>query len=218
VNKNYDESDPGSNKYISKLYVNVRNESALLDSAVDDTASGRMATVGKFKVNKPPTPPKASKVTKVDNAPAMYSFRRPSDGGDNPSARTQEDRQMMEFNWEPSADDNTPSAGLTYALRIGTASGKSDIFDAQANADGSRKASGKGNTEHNTSWTVALDPGTYYWAVQALDPSYASSVFSDEETFTLLPGGGVEVNQAPVLQDDQFGIRDIVENGFEVVM
>ena len=33
VNKNYDESDPGSNKYISKLYVNVRNESALLDSA-----------------------------------------------------------------------------------------------------------------------------------------------------------------------------------------
>ena len=216
VNKNYDESDPGSNKYISKLYVNVRNESALLDSAADDTASGRMATVGKFKVNKPPSPPKASRVTKVDNAPALYSFRRPSDGGDNPSARIQDERQMMEFNWEPSEDDNTPSAGLTYALRIGTASGKSDIFDAQANADGSRKASGKGNTEHNTSWSVALDPGTYYWAVQAIDPSYASSVFSDEETFTLLPGGGVEVNQAPVLQDDEFGIRDIVENGFEV--
>ena len=216
VNKNYDESDPGSNKYISKLYVNVRNESALLDSVADDTASGRMATVGKFKVNKPPTPPKPSRVTKVDNAPAMYSFRRPSDGGDNPSARIQEERQMMEFNWEPSEDDNTASAGLTYALRIGTASGKSDIFDAQANADGSRKASGKGNTEHNTSWTVTLDPGTYYWAVQAIDPSYASSVFSDEETFTLLPGGGVEVNQAPVLQDDEFGIRDIVENGFEV--
>ena len=216
VNKNYDESDPGSNKYISKLYVNVRNESALLDSAADDTASGRMATVGKFKVNKPPTPPKTSSVKKVDNAPAMYSFRRPSDGGDNPLARIQEERQMMEFNWEPSEDDNTASAGLTYALRIGTASGKSDIFDAQANADGSRKSSGKGNTEHNTSWTVALDPGTYYWAVQAIDPSYASSVFSDEETFTLLPGGGVEVNQAPVLQDDEFEIRDIVENGFEV--
>ena len=123
---------------------------------------------------------------------------------------------MMEFNWEPSEDDNTLSAGLTYALRIGTASGKSDIFDAQANVDGSRKASGKGNTEHNTSWIVAIDPGTYYWAVQAIDPSYASSVFSDEETFTLLPGGGVEVNQAPILQDDEFGIRDIVENGFEV--
>jgi hypothetical protein len=104
VNKNYDESDPGSNKYISKLYVNVRNESALLDSAA---TSGRMATVGKFKVNKPPSPPKASRVTKVDNAPAMYSFRRPSDGGDNLSARIQEERQMMEFNWEPSEDDNT---------------------------------------------------------------------------------------------------------------
>jgi hypothetical protein len=172
--------------------------------------------VGKFKVNKPPTPPRTTKVSKVENAPAMYSFRRPSDVGDNASARIQEERQLMEFKWEPSEDDNTASAGLTYALRIGTSSGKSDVFDAQANADGSRKASGKGNTEHNTSWTVALDPGTYYWAVQAIDPSYASSTFSPEETFTLLPGGGVEVNQAPVLQDEEFMIRDIVENGYEV--
>ena len=58
VNKNYDVNDPGSNKYISKLYVNVRNESAALDAA--DDAAGRTATVGKFKVNKPPSPPKPS--------------------------------------------------------------------------------------------------------------------------------------------------------------
>mgnify|MGYP007000139210 CR=1 len=108
VNKNYDENDPGSNKYISKLYVNVRNESALLD-VVDSAASGRIATVGKFKVNKPPTPPRPTRVTKVENAPAMYSFRRPSDAGDKASARIQEERQLMEFKWEPSEDDNTAS-------------------------------------------------------------------------------------------------------------
>jgi hypothetical protein len=201
---------------ISKLYVNVRNESALLDSAADDTASGRMATVGKFKVNKPPTPPQPKRPTKVDNAPAMYSFRRPSDGGDNPSARIQEERQMMEFSWSASEDDNTASAGLTYALRIGTASGKSDIFDAQANADGSRKVSGKGNTEHNTTWKVALDPGTYYWAVQALDPSYASSIFSEEQAFTLNEDGGVESNERPIIEDGEFLMNNMVGVDFEV--
>ena len=40
-------NDPGSNKYISKLYVNVRNESAALDAA--DEAAGRTATVGKVQ-------------------------------------------------------------------------------------------------------------------------------------------------------------------------
>jgi len=214
INKNYDKNDPGSNKYISKLYVNVRNESAALDGA--DAAAGRTATVGKFQVNKPPSPPQAKKVEIVENAPAMYSFRRASDNGNNLSARTQAERQMVEFSWSPSEDDNTASAGLTYALRIGTSSGKGDILDANANQDGSRTVSGKGNTEHNTSWAVSLTPGTYYWAVQALDPSYASSTFSQEETFTLNDEGEVTTNKAPILQDDEFVIRDIVENGFEV--
>ena len=97
VNKNYDENDPGSNKYISKLYVNVRNESALLD-VIDSAASGRIATVGKFKVNKPPTPPRGMKTTKVENAPPRNSINRPSDDFYKAAARsTEEEVQMMEF-------------------------------------------------------------------------------------------------------------------------
>ena len=70
----------------------------------------------------------------------MYSFKRPSDDlGGSAAGRTEEEPQMIEFSWSPSEDDNTASAGLTYALRIGTASGKSDVFDAKANADGSRR-------------------------------------------------------------------------------
>jgi hypothetical protein len=214
VNKNYDENDPGSNKYISKLYVNVRNESAALDAS--DEAAGRTANVGKFKVNKPPSPPQPKRAAKVDNAPAMYSFRRASDNGNNPSGRTQAAFQMMEFRWSASEDDNTASAGLTYALRIGTTSGKGDILDANANQDGSRTVSGKGNTEHNTTWKVALEPGTYYWAVQALDPSYASSTFSEEQTFTLNEDGGVESNERPIIEDGEFLMRDIVGVDFEV--
>ena len=214
VNKNYDVNDPGSNKYISKLYVNVRNESAALDTA--DNAAGRTATVGKFKVNKPPSPPKVSAAKRVDNAPALYSFRRPSNNDNNPSGRTQAEPQMMEFSWSASEDDNTASAGLTYALRIGTSQGEGDILDANANQDGSRTVSGKGNAEHNTTWKVALGPGTYFWAVQALDPSYASSIFSEEQTFTLNEDGGVEINEKPDIGDAEFVMRDIAVDGFEV--
>jgi len=214
VNKNYDVNDPGSNKYISKLYVNVRNESAALDAS--DEAAGRTATVGKFKVNKPPSPPKVSAAKRVDNAPALYSFRRPSNNGNNSSGRTQAELQMMEFSWSASEDDNTASAGLTYALRIGTSQGGGDILDANANQDGSRTVSGKGNAEHNTTWKVALGAGTYFWAVQALDPSYASSIFSDEQTFTLNEDGGVEINEKPVIGDAEFVMRDIAVDGFEV--
>ncbi|MDC6483653.1 FG-GAP-like repeat-containing protein [Cyclobacteriaceae bacterium] len=214
VNKNYDANDPGSNKYISKLYVNVRNESAALDA--EGAEAGRTATVGKFKVNKPPSPPKVSAAKKVDNAPALYSFRRPSNNDNNSSGRNQAELQMMEFSWSASEDDNTASAGLTYALRIGTSQGGGDILDANANQDGSRTVSGKGNAEHNTTWKVALGPGTYFWAVQALDPSYASSIFSEEQTFTLNEDGGVEINEKPDIGDAEFVMRDIAVDGFEV--
>ena len=123
---------------------------------------------------------------------------------------------MMEFRWSASEDDNTASAGLTYALRIGTTSGKGDILDANANQDGSRTVSGKGNTEHNTTWKVALEPGTYYWAVQSLDPSYASSTFSEEQTFTLNEDGGVESNERPIIEDGEFLMNDMVGVDFEV--
>jgi hypothetical protein len=157
-----------------------------------------------------------SAAKRVDNAPALYSFRRPSNNDNNSSGRTQAEPQMMEFSWSASEDDNTASAGLTYALRIGTSQGGGDILDANANQDGSRTVSGKGNAEHNTTWKVALGPGTYFWAVQALDPSYASSIFSEEQTFTLNEDGGVEINEKPDIGDAEFVMRDIAVDGFEV--
>ena len=49
---------------------------------------------------------------------------------------------------------------------------------------GTRHISGRGNVGTNLAWTLRnLDPGIYYWAVQALDHTYSGSVFSDEDTF-----------------------------------
>jgi predicted nucleotidyltransferase len=207
TNKNYDEYDPGSERYISKLYVNVRNESALV---VEDTVTqtiafnpGGEAMLGfsplntGASVNQPPTVPVLNMADILEDT-------------------TSSGRRFVELSWNESVDDFTASAGLTYALRIGTSSGGNDILDAQANADGTRRVSGKGNVEHNTSWKISLDPGNYYWSVQALDASYSSSDFSDEKTFTLSEDGTVEINEAPIARDTTFRMRDVELIGYNV--
>jgi hypothetical protein len=85
---------------------------------------------------------------------------------------------LTEFTWQPSSDDHTPSEGLTYALKVGTTSGGEDIISPNANQNGIRKTSEKGNAEHNLKWRLALTKGNYYWSVQAVDASYAGSAFT----------------------------------------
>ena len=49
-----------------------------------------------------------------------------------------------------------------------------------ASETGIRTIPSKGNAEHNLKWKLALAPGTYYWAVQAVDASFIGSQFSEE--------------------------------------
>ena len=91
------------------------------------------------------------------------------------------------FSWEKSSDDKTSLAGLTYNLKVGTTSGGVDVVCP--NTNGSTKKlniPGVGNTFQNTSWKIKdLVPGTYYWSVQAIDNSFATSSFSSEATFEI---------------------------------
>ena len=126
-------------------------------------------------------------------------------------------RSVVELGWEASIDDNTESSGLSYALRVGTTPGGNDIMDAQANTNGTRQVSGKGNVEHNTAWNLVLPSGQYYWSVQALDPAYAASSFSEEQTFELSGVlDGVQENFAPIMKGDTFTLATVAESGFEV--
>ncbi len=198
LNKNFLESDPGSAKYISKLFINVRNESGRLGSLVSTTSypGQEMILAEEFNVNEPPSIPVLSGISLIEY--------------DSINQET-----VVEFSWEPSFDALTPASGLTYALRVGTSSGANDVLDSQANEDGTRKVSGKGNVEHNTSWNIHLPVGTYHWSVQAIDPAYSASEFSEELIFNVSEGG-LEINSAPTLDDTEFSIRDIVENGYMV--
>ena len=115
----------------------------------------------------------------------------------NPETTVSGDKTTIQFLWDESTDDYTDAPGLTYALRIGTTQGGSEIMAANANTNGVRKLSGKGNVEHNLSWSVSFESGTYFWAVQAIDAAYSGSEFSVQQSFTLLSDGSLDINYAP---------------------
>ncbi|GAB5519213.1 MAG: hypothetical protein RhofKO_14640 [Rhodothermales bacterium] len=95
--------------------------------------------------------------------------------------RAQFDGQRMTFTWDPATDAETPSAGLTYNLRVGTTPGGSDILSPLARTDGHRLVAQRGNVGSNTSWYLdGLSPNrTYHWSVQALDVNHIGSAFAE---------------------------------------
>jgi hypothetical protein len=91
------------------------------------------------------------------------------------------------LSWGTADDDQTPATGLTYSVRVGTTPGASNIVAAVADpASGYRWMPDRGNVDHNTAWTLrGLGIGTYYWSVQAVDPSFKGSPFAEEGSFTI---------------------------------
>jgi hypothetical protein len=92
----------------------------------------------------------------------------------------------LEITWTATSDAQSSACDLTYALRIGTAPGLSDVVFAHANTDGNRRNFACGNAGNNlrkvfdvSSW----QPRNYYISVQAIDPQHSGSTFSAETVF-----------------------------------
>jgi hypothetical protein len=90
-----------------------------------------------------------------------------------------------EFSWSAAVDDHTPSAGLSYNVRLGTTPGGSEIVSPQSGSDGYRRLPGPGNAQSGLTARVgSLEIGRpYYWSVQAVDAAFAGSAFSTEGSF-----------------------------------
>jgi hypothetical protein len=81
-------------------------------------------------------------------------------------------------------DGQTPAAGLSYNLRVGTTPNGPDVMSAMADmTTGYRRVVQLGNAQQPTSWTLTLPVAwsTYHWSVQAVDGAYAGSIFAAEE-------------------------------------
>jgi gliding motility-associated-like protein len=90
------------------------------------------------------------------------------------------------FSWDAPSDTETPSAGLSYGLYIGTAPGYTDVVSPLSDiTNGYRRIAEYGDLQSNTAIIKGLAEGTYYWGVQAIDHSYAGSPFSAEQSFII---------------------------------
>lgn len=102
------------------------------------------------------------------------------------------------LSWNAASDAQTPAAGLTYNVRIGTTPGASDVMAPMASSSGFRRLPQMGNANERLFARFNAAPATpYYWTVQAVDTAFAGSPFAAEQSFTfntvLTPTNGIPV-------------------------
>jgi hypothetical protein len=109
----------------------------------------------------------------------------------------------------------------TYNLRIGTAPGLSDVISALSTPEGARKISGPGNMGGSLRRVLKLPQGTYYWAVQEVNPAGIGGPFREGETFVVASPDASQRNLPPLLQMASqqvnfMSIRDVAWLRFDV--
>jgi len=90
------------------------------------------------------------------------------------------------LSWDAGFDAETPYAGLSYNLKLGTFPGGGDIISPMALTDGYRQVFRSGNHHQSLSTYIrGLEEGTYYWSVQSVDHGFIGSEFIQEQSFTI---------------------------------
>lgn len=94
------------------------------------------------------------------------------------------ENDTLTMSWAAATDAQTPQAGLTYNIRVGTTPGADDVVSGQSNySTGRRDSLEMGNAYNNLSRQIHnLAPRTYYWSVQAIDGSFVGSAWAAEAT------------------------------------
>ena len=111
----------------------------------------------------------------------------------------------VRLSWEAASDSETPSAGLSYNLRMGTSPGGIDIVSPMSDlTTGQLHQPTLGNVGINKFWRIkGLGVGTtYYWSVQAIDQAYHGGPFAPEASFTLDTSLPVELASFSAEVDD----------------
>lgn len=105
--------------------------------------------------------------------------------------------------WEAATDPETATPLLSYNVRIGTRPGGSDVLSPLSDVSGDLYMPRQGNAGQRLELELkGLEKGkTYYWSVQAVDPSYQGSKFAPEESFFIPnPTDVIERVQSALIQ------------------
>ena len=129
--------------------------------------------------------------------------------------------QVATLNWNASSDDQTPAAGLSYNVRIGTAPGGADVLSPMSAASGVRRLPQRGNAQARlfAMFNYTLDR-PYYWSVQAVDTTWAGSAFAPEQNFRILqpPPTVVTATVSNLVSGDLNGDGLVDQNELDIVL
>lgn len=139
-------------------------------------------------------------LTGLAGDPATFFYRNDLQSGDFqqntvPGAPgdliTYVDGEFAVIGWGRVTDPESPQMALSYNVMVGSQSGAIDIVSPQADINtGERYSVVPGNAGTNDFMVFRnMEPGNYYFRIQAIDQAYEGSEFSEEGSFTVLSTG-----------------------------
>ncbi|MCP4314198.1 MAG: T9SS type A sorting domain-containing protein [Bacteroidetes bacterium] len=92
----------------------------------------------------------------------------------------------VNLSWSKPSDSQTPQDGLSYNIYLATTTQGTDTRSSHAEIpSGRRMIAERGEIQNNSYTFGALEPGSYYWSVQAIDAGFAGSGFTTEGSFVI---------------------------------
>lgn len=99
----------------------------------------------------------------------------------------------LTLSWDAATDDSTPINSLSYNIFVKDGNGKYYYAPLANETTGNLLVQRLGNVQLNKTWKIkGLPAGNYEWGVQAVDHSFAGSVFA-KGTFVINPDGTLPV-------------------------
>ena len=105
----------------------------------------------------------------------------------------------VKFKWNKPIDDYSKE-GIGYVVRIGTSPGGSELSNTHSNLQTGERLISEPPMIYNNYFETQLEPGKYYFSVQAVDSGLKGGEFSDEISYTLTYEWK-ELNQGGIVND-----------------
>ena len=125
----------------------------------------------------------------------------------------------VRLSWDRSSDDYTEKSSVSYVIALGDKQGQSNIFTTESNLETGVRLTAKPSAALQDFLYLELDPGKYYFSVQAVDANYNASKFSPFINFEMkyawkeLNLGGIVDNKLPAGEDASLKFSDFDGDG-----
>lgn len=122
------------------------------------------------------------------------------------------ERQGAEWilKWQPGSDDLTPSASLTYNVRVGLTPGGNEIMAALSDPQTGRQfVPRRGNADATGFLRIHVPESvtTLHWSVQAVDAGFLAGPWAPEQTLPLTPPASLTLSLSRFEADGSVVIR-----------